>query len=1004
MIGLVLSFLLGLVLFPAIYACLPSFLSEFSKRRRFKLNPKPDISVSETLRLQITESLHKSTDVAWVNVMIQRLYTEMVKNFSFESRIKSTIMKRFIPALQIGVIKSVKIIQIDFGKEAPYIRDIRTLGEDEMDSLMKCNNDSESVNLEALSKTLEDSFGAEEHDESEIEEAALFEKNEIRAEESDVPVGKPGIQTESPDILARKPGIQNEKNILQDNGLFRHRNTTTSTLKTKEKIEYINTTPFNKPENDVIGFRSKNTIPFKASENNAPFTAENCVEFNEKSSQKQTIEFVYGKMTPDPSALYLDDNTVQNIYKSLVMVANVEYFGGYRISLEIELPRKIFVYATIVLKGFKGEMLFRMPAENYDTRYEFAFARYPSFSFEVESGLNTGKSKFFFQKSISGFLKKAIVYSLKKTVVYPNWYQQYQGFLSSARNMEHKIKKITIENISGASEMAEILLNYTGFDYKIISFNNGIFFRKALVVMNIDQSIYLTHFKIPEHMDTEVYDESVVFDGLSVQESRLLNRFFDLSILDGVISGFKGIRVTHSKKACSIVTLLFVNTEYEFVRYIYKDFLIFQRNDVMRPDFFIFRINDKSLHIYSCCVTEDYKLGKRRTTKLKNKLFSQPMALLGSSMLYKLMHFRQGNRYMPQGKADKAQLPTELQHECGLSELEDIFHEALQIGNENLVSYSIRTTTSKANLLKYLRQDIIRTKLFSETGRIFNSFKESDKIKTVVIEDIRSSEIFPLNKVTRELVIHSYFDDQFIVDINIERNLMFIYRIEDMGDGASTLKLITRKDMNLKHPNCFIEALQLRISHARFLDKADEREFCTGDAHFDKEIKTFDGSVYFEFHTEVEDDFQFKVMSCKKEVAIFDIYKVISNRPFRLLLPTENDFLRFVLIPKHRRNKFIRYKMCNLDVDRDYYVDANIGLGSNTKFVLPIKGFPTHVIFWERDSDSGIKGYLEDHDVRHTIDNCGIIRAECRDYWLIYKNKDRKKRNVHVFLGMVLKI
>lgn len=963
MLTQIFCFLMGILVFPTLYACLPPLLGGLSKRPRFKIEPKKNLPISTMLLKQLEGSLKKSTDVCWVNSFLQRLYAEMVRNFAFEARMKKVLLKKFALAMQIGVIKQVKIVHLDLGQEAPFIEDIRVVGKEEVANLIRAepansedHEEHEELNLERLSRSIVESFTAEE------------------APEEDGNTS---------------PEQTNEQADTPERSLFSHKNRTVTNL--SEALAQQKLTPQSK------GLSAEEVGKPLAEQG----SLEGCVRVKNDSNEKQTIEFVYSQLTPDASTASLTEEQAQDIYKGLTLASSVTYHGGCRVSLEIELPRKIFVYATVAVKSFHGLLLLRMPAESYATRYEFAFARYPEIVFEVESGLNTGQSKILFQQSISAFLKKTISYTLRKSAVFPNWFQLYQGFIPSCRDIEHQPVRITPENIDSASAALDDLLSYTGMDFKIDSVEDGIFFRSSNGLINSSQKIYHSHFQVPEHINGVASDDMLMFEGLTVQESRLLNSFVGLGALEGVISGFRGLRTKYSHGNCGIVSLLFGENDYEFLRHVYRDYLAFQRNDPAHPDFMIFHIRDRSLHIYSYCTVSDYRLSRRRIRKLKKKLHAQPMAFLGSSLLYKMLHFKKSSGYMPAGSGLAADISTDRAPQ--LSELDDIFHEALRIDNSLLDSRTATLPASADELRKYLKEDSVRVRLFAEAARICNAFDESENIRTIILESIRLEDNFPAKRVAKSIVVHSYFSDDFIVDLCVEEDILFIHQIEDIAPG-SILKLIFRREMSTSMASHFFEGLQLRISHARFLDQVASEEFKVGDSKLTHEICTHPGCIYFEFFTEFEDDFQFRVFSCKKKVFVFELAKLISNRRFRILFPTDSDCLCFTLVPKHRRNKFIQYRFAQLDIERDYFLEASVGLGRDGKFILPIKGFPTHVIFWERECDSGIRSYLEDYNSQNTIDGCGLVRAECKDYWIVFKNKEKqKKRDIRIFVGMSLK-
>lgn len=69
--------------------------------------------------------------------------------------------------------------------------------------------------------------------------------------------------------------------------------------------------------------------------------------------------------------------------------------------------------------------------------------------------------------------------------------------------------------------------------------------------------------------------------------------------------------------------------------------------------------------------------------------------------------------------------------------------------------------------------------------------------------------------------------------------------------------------------------------------------------------------------------------------------------------------------------------------------------------MLRMRGVPTRVIFWDKDFDKGLKSYIQDSRSRNTIENSGILRMDYQDYRIVYKNKENKKRNIRIFMGML---
>ncbi|KAI5169121.1 hypothetical protein PAEPH01_0456 [Pancytospora epiphaga] len=993
MVENIFAFILGFVIFPLLYASIPPLFGTDKRKFPVKHQSLPT-AMGEKLKSQITKSFLNNEDVSWINVIFQRIFADMSQNFAFELKIRNAIMKSFSFALKTGLIKRVRIVHIDFGSEAPFVTSVRMLRFGEMESLVGAG-DEEVLDLDNLQ----------------------------------LEVDVPGLLDDEDKTIS----------IENNNDIFLHKNIThTNIIQGNSKLLQIENT------NETVNCNTKITnLKERALSKNAAVTP--TLRNSRKQYPKGKIEFSDDPIANNKKGSPADSDELEKSYKNLTYLIGTEYSGTCKISMEIELPKSIFVNSTITIRGFRGKLLLRLPAENYNTRYEFSFARDPCFDIEIISGLNTGQKRILFQNSISKLLKRIVGYSLRKMIVYPNWYQQYQCFLPSLRDVEHKLTRITPENIMSVTNIAESILTYLSNDFKIVQEKKGIMLRRSNHFINADKYINQWQFGIIENVSVEGDASPIVFPGMSSAESRLLNRFAELQVLEKVIPGFEAVRTMYTQNSTALIILQFSNREYEFIRIIYRGYLIFQRNDPQRPEFFAFHISAKNFIISSYNITPELEFTSQCVTKLHYRLFRVPTSVLGSKTLYKMMNYglarhqpspkfslfdddkndkdtSTGGHYLDMRPGWNVENAGTLLHSNEVSRLEDVFCTALQTNNDLLDSTTVVRSEERKRLIKWMREDGIRMRLFYDTGRIINSSNESDKIRTLTVKTGAQGSIYPISGKTEEIIVHSYFGEDFIVDVCEQRDLVFIHRCEleekvigndlqkdtlpflntrsDKSIPKYRLKLIYKKGMENDYQSRFIEAFRLRISQDKFIIPADELPFSIGPAQFTGEIKIRTGAAYFEFSTEKEDDFQFKVMSCRHNEPILQIYKIISNKKFRLLIPSVDDLLLFSLKPKHRRNHCIQYKLAEIPLASDLFIDCNIGLGVNGKFVLPIRGSPTHVVFWEKEDDSTVRGYLEDHESRNIIDGSGVIRAESRDYWLVYKNKEKKKRNIKIYCGM----
>ncbi|KAL7347703.1 hypothetical protein P7C65_05s2g07950 [Encephalitozoon intestinalis] len=956
MLGFVAGFIVGLLSFPMIYCLFPRAVVEVNKKKMVRIsNKSKGIEISDEQMKTVIRSMHRCRDTHWINAVIQRLYMEVSKSYAIEAKIKSIILKRFEMSGIRKYFKSIDVIEVVLGEEAPYIENIQVVSDDDIHKM---------IFLEG--RKYED-----------CEEEKLFHLEEEIKKSLEIEGIIPEERCECP--------IDSDESV-----------------------------PLEEVENSGVETKTDNRK--KCVSELSTKLVEDCLT----SQDRETSRMVFS----------------QKVFENLQVLLGIRYKGGAQISLSLELPKRINLKTTIFIKGMKGDVLVRVPSKDYDTRYEYCFLFNPTLSVAVESGISGEIGKLYFRKSISNFIERYIRHLIARTMVYPSWNGQYLPFVvPPIKDVVHRIEKVTLENHAiHLPQIVENILLYSSMDYKIVEVDGEVVYRRTGYFINEKERIFCTHFPIPKTSlkISHFVGKNRLFKGLTLQESKIMSQLYSWGAFTNVISRFQELKMkTILTPTSSLVELEFENIRYEFIRVIVKNTLVFQRNDPKSPEFIVFKIADEVLYIYQYVTTKHFMMTKRRIWKLRKKLDSKPFTVLGSVSLYKLIkfskrmmldHLRKPLSEVVEESTDSLSVE---KNSDTKTELIEIFEDIKEtFSDEKYHQKKMCSKASSESIYRVLSLDEVRTKLFSENCGIYTVINEADNIRSIVIESrlqSGSSEFSSQGntqpditmEIEEDFIIHSYFGEDMIIDLRFGREKeILIYRITRMEENSygysSKVVLYYSKSMNLNFPNYFIEAFQLRIRQDEYLMIAAQHLYSTSflEKEFRKVVEIGKGALYIEFYTDVPDDYSFTVYGASGD-SVYSIYKVITSRKARIILPTvkEKEVFTIVLTPKFNRNRKIHYKIVSLpeEFSTEVLVDCNVGLSKNMKFYCPVFGRTDSVIFWEKGDDNEIKGYIENSDTKIMISRSGTMRTENREYNIYYKNKGEKKRDIKIFLGISLR-
>ncbi|KAH9387357.1 uncharacterized protein NEMAJ01_2253 [Nematocida major] len=405
------------------------------------------------------------TDLAWLNISMQRFFYELSNSSTFYEKVKAKMVKKLSIAFSSGLLKRVRFKDVSFGSEAPYIKSIRAMSEDEIEELMERKD-------------------------------------------------------------AKEAG-------------------------------------FSKP---------------------AYF--------------KQVYLLISMEYTATDNCIYIDADLIK----------------GYSIPIFVKL------------QPFKGDLVLRMPANNYSTRLEISFIKNPGFDFSVEASFSKNDSAFF-SNTLSHVIKRVCKY-VAKAYVFPNWYYYYMPMLvSRSKVIQYSYFPIIGESVDGPMHQVREIQNLFSLDFAIITKKGNIIFRKTKSTVNTSNTPM-------ERAEIEILNKPSILNDLFAPSS-------GTDIFSDVISDYEGTKVVQKfSEEVEKVHIIISNGIYEFIRITLDDMIIYQRTDPEEPQFIALRKGSGCITIIQYVnPTEPFYLGRFRITKLAKKLEKREMKVLGSAKLFKILDY-----------------------------------------------------------------------------------------------------------------------------------------------------------------------------------------------------------------------------------------------------------------------------------------------------------------------------------------------------------------------------
>ncbi|KAF7683623.1 hypothetical protein TCON_1168 [Astathelohania contejeani] len=740
--------------------------------------------------------------------------------------------------------------------------------------------------------------------------------------------------------------------------------------------------------------------------------------------------------TRDDLSNVTNDDIIDNgNYQQCYFLFEVYYNGSVNFDLTVDLLKGYSLPISGAIHGFQGKVILRLPAKDYNTRFEYSFIGDPNFQIQIESGLSADNENLFMAKTISSLSKKIFRFTLHTMLVFPNWYSHYLPQVTpSLRAINHSFTRVNAANfINPVKKLCDEIKIYLSMDYKITSVRDGIVFRRINYFINGDDRIYCTHYEIPPnafrncvrsvppgtvHLDDLTHSSNTArFSMLNSEDAEVLGLFYTLRALHGVFSQFRGLReIRRISDHVSLVVLNFINHTYEFVRIIHDNLLIFHRNSSTLPEFFVFKIYASQLFVYQYCITDNLRFNSIRIRKLKDRMDNKSFKTLGSSGLFRFMAYSRAKarRYF----GTENEISHDNYNPYALDSIEDVF-DRLKTGFENgwINDEEVHQTTVRYNknldmLSAVISRHSVRMRLFCEACVINPPIAMNERIEYFSVDEVSS--------IPQEYVLYSYTNikdkdsirnDITIIDTEIDKKgYMQGFVLDEEGNDKCALTIYYNQVRSRNLLSNFFFAIEQRMNLEEYLIEAREAQVLqfVYKKRFVKELICLEGTFFFEFYTEEEDDFYFYLYDKTQGKYIIDKIKVITGgicKPNRVVINVaERTVLQVSIQPKTYRNRTLSYRIYQGVGNwlNDTLVDFRIGMKKKEKYACCFIVPKDVTVFWEVGGEGDVEVLLNDGEATVGINGNGMVVSKGAAYTISYKNYGEKKRNVKIYFGCAL--
>ncbi|ELQ76134.1 putative Protein of unknown function DUF2404, transmembrane protein [Trachipleistophora hominis] len=453
---------------------------------------------------------------------------------------------------------------------------------------------------------------------------------------------------------------------------------------------------------------------------------------------------------------------------------------------------------------------------------------------------------------------------------------------------------------------------------------------------------------------------------ISDEDVLLMMDFYELDVFSAMYKNFLYFReIEIISGRVSIIRLYFQNESYDYVRILEDDAVFFQRNDQREPEFMAVHVYDRRVHLYYYLTNRSFFINQSDVQKMYASFFEKRTLSARNTS-------------------------TESIDQPNVDELVQRMDDIREI-NTNYVEKSLLLEMKKNELMDVLGDVCLRLKLFGLCAPIVTARQISTNLKMYLV-----------GHKEKECKLLSYSDQKVLIDtiLNSESSTV-IYNVENF-ETARHISIKYTGDLEAHLHDYFLPALMFRIRMLSYSkDKSVFESVYNKSLEYRFPVET-SSIIFLELHSEITDEFYVTITADRRKIVNNLRVITTSNAKFLFSLKGKNK-IKIGIRPKALRNRKLYVNLAQhpvLVVKNELVIECVTLLAGNTSKNIKFDAESDNRIIWDLEDGDDVK-YLLSND-RHSsfIGRFGVLYCQKQRYNLQIINEGVKQRNIKLLVGV----
>lgn len=446
----------------------------------------------------------------------------------------------------------------------------------------------------------------------------------------------------------------------------------------------------------------------------------------------------------------------------------------------------------------------------------------------------------------------------------------------------------------------------------------------------------------------------------------LLMDFYELDVFGAMYKNFLYFKeIEEISGRVSRVRLYFQNECYDYIRIVEEDIMFFQRSDQREPEFMAVHVYNGKVQLYYYLTNRSFFINQEDVSKMHASFFEK-----------REHEVRNKNN-------DK----------IDLLNVDDLVHriEGIRETNTNYVEKSILLELEKNELIDVLGNTSLRLKLFGMCASVVTSKQISTNLKVYLVR-YKEAECMVLN----------YTDPEVLVDtILTNENSTVVYNIKDF-ETTRCMYISYTEDLEAHLHDYFLPSLMFRM---RMLSYSKNKSLF--ESVYNKSLEyrfpVETGSIIFlEVHSEITDEFYVTITADRRKIVNNLKIVTASNAQFLFSLKGRNK-IKIGIRPKTPRNRKLYVNLAQHPVHmvkNEMVIECVTSLAGNNSKHVKFDADCDNRMIWDLEGGKDVKYLLSNDRHSSVIKGFGVLYCQNQCYRLEITNEGIKERNVKLLIGV----